>query len=236
MTGLIKTLLKFHDIEFNTVPSTNHASPSGALPFLLAANDPSAISSTRLASWAYAQNNKHQISSNSRRALTYHALLTGPVRLAYLHAFYLEPITFSTITAPLYVDPCSTSNLVRLSISWPLRAAALAEVTASLSGSTPRIDVEALYSDMEEAFGALNIFLGRRNWFDGHGDAESLRPDTPGELDALVFAYTHVILALLEERLPATGLGPGARRLVDAVRSQAGVVQHRDRIMDRYYR
>lgn len=89
---------------------------------------------------------------------------------------------------------------------------------------------------MEEAFEALNAFLGHRDWFDDGKDEGPTRPDMPGELDAVVFAYTQVILTLLEEQLSGIGLDPGARRLLAAVRSQAGVVRHRDRIMDRYYR
>jgi len=88
---------------------------------------------------------------------------------------------------------------------------------------------------MEEAFGALNIFLGSRDWFDGPEHERSGKANMPGELDAIVFAYTQVILAVLDERRHDFSVGPGARRLVDAVRSQAGIVRHRDRILSQYY-
>lgn len=138
---------------------------------------------------------------------------------------------------PLYIHPCSSSTLVRISLSWPLRAAALAEFGTASNAATPSIDVEGLYRDAEEALEALSVYLGGREWFEDDGDGDATGSGTPGLLDAGVFAYTQVILSLFAERSHGTGekLGAGAERLAAAVQAHIGLLRHRQRILRQYF-
>jgi metaxin len=100
-------------------------------------------------------------------------------------------------------------------ISRQLQSAAESE----LCKNSPVIDINDLYSEADKAFEALSIFLGHDEWFFGC--------DSPTLLDASVFAYTHL---LLDERMRWKG-----QRLVRMVRKRVNLVEHRDRLLVRYF-
>ena len=128
---------------------------------------------------------------------------------------YLEPLNFSAVAYPLYVSPTSSNSLVRASISHQLRAAAEAE----LLKHTSIIDTDDLYSEADKAFEALSILLGDDSWFFGN--------DKPALFDASVFAYTQL---LLDDEL-----GWREKKLCRALRRRANLVQHRERLLVRYF-
>jgi metaxin len=115
----------------------------------------------------------------------------------------------------LYVLPTSSNILVRTIISRQLQSAAEAE----LLKNTPVIDINDLYGEADKAFEALSILLGQAEWFFG-GDAPTL-------FDASVFAYTHL---LLHETMRWK-----EKRLVRTVRKRANLVEHRNRLLVRYF-
>jgi metaxin len=82
------------------------------------------------------------------------------------------------------------------------------------------IDVDDLYSEAEKAFEALSILLGGDLWFFGAGDGPTL-------FDASVFAYTHLIL---DEKM-----GWKEKRLVRTLRKRENLVEHRERLLVRYF-
>jgi metaxin len=114
------------------------------------------------------------------------------------------------VAYPLYVSPTSSNPLVRASISHQLRVAAEAE----LLKHTSIIDTDDLYSEADKAFEALSILLGEDSWFFGNNDAS-------------VFAYTQL---LLDDEL-----GWKEKKLCRALRRRANLVQHRDRLLVRYF-
>ncbi|KAF5015966.1 hypothetical protein F66182_12510, partial [Fusarium sp. NRRL 66182] len=80
-----QTVLKIARVEFDIVPSNNHASPSGALPFLLPASSPSSRPLVGEKIHKYARENAARELPNisSPRLEAYQALLTQNIRPAW---------------------------------------------------------------------------------------------------------------------------------------------------------
>ncbi|KAF2809068.1 uncharacterized protein BDZ99DRAFT_521534 [Mytilinidion resinicola] len=216
-----QTYLKFSDVDFRLVASNNHASPSGALPFLLpsthdTAKPASPIPSGKLQKWALEKRKRRVEEPEDMRYEAYLSLLDHLIRKAWLYTLYLTP-NFTSIAEPLYVLPISTNSMVRLTTAYELRKAAEIE----LLKNSVVIDAETLYTDAEEALGALETVLGDQDWFFGAKE--------PGLFDASVFAYTHL---LLDAHL---GNGWAEPRLRNSVLARGNLVAHRDRILAGYY-
>jgi metaxin len=78
-----------------------------------------------------------------------------------------------------------------------------------------------LYTEAEEAFTALEMLLGKDEWFFNNKE--------PTLFDASVFAYTHL---LLDNKL---GRGWVNTSLRDYVTQKSGLVKHRNRILESYF-
>ncbi|KAB5525692.1 hypothetical protein GE09DRAFT_478347 [Coniochaeta sp. 2T2.1] len=147
-----QTLLRLSQTPHLLQPSTNHASPTGSLPFLLppipstsptttttTTLPPRPIPSTRLESYILTSTTSPSPSSllitptpslppeTALRQEPYLSLLTSPIRAAWLTALYLDP-TNTPLLESLYITPASTSPLVRAALLRQLRSAAEAEV------------------------------------------------------------------------------------------------------------
>ena len=115
----------------------------------------------------------------------------------------------------LYIAPCSSNILVRGTIAHQHRSAAADE----LLKQSAVIDVEGLYSEADNAFGALSTLLGEDDYFfDAH---------LPGLFDASVFAYTHLLLN--------EGVRWKEKRMATALAKYKNLVHHQDRILHKYY-
>ncbi len=118
----------------------------------------------------------------------------------------------------MYITPCTSTSLVRYTLSHQLQRSAQAELLKGTSISIP--NASEIYRDAEEAFFALSTLLGdQEEWF--------LGAETPGLFDASVFAYTHLLLDLEHVWTDQT--------MVRTVRDRENLVRHRERILDRYY-
>ncbi|CAK4032228.1 Hypothetical predicted protein [Lecanosticta acicola] len=215
-----QTFLKLAGVEFKTVASNNHASPSGVLPFLLpAAQDGKAQepvpAGNKMKKWVVKEGKKVEESSDLR-VEAYMALIEGRVRKAWLYQLYLTPQN-SDLVRKLYVSPCSRMPLVQMTIASHLRSAAEAELIKS--AGTNVVSALDLIRDAEEALHALSQLLGEGEWFFGQS--------RPGFFDATVFAYTHLILD--------DALGWKQNELKDALGKHANLVRHRERIREMYY-
>ncbi|TVY85594.1 Metaxin, partial [Lachnellula willkommii] len=153
--------------------------------------------------------------SSSMRYEAYQSLIDHRIRDAWLYTLYLEPLNFSAVAYHLYVSPASTNPLVRASISHQLRSAAEAELLTH----TAIIDTDDLYSEADKAFEALSILLGEDSWFFGTAK--------PTLFDASIFAYTQL---LLDDEL-----GWQEKKLCRALRRRGNLVQHRERLLVRYF-
>lgn len=247
----VQTYLLLNNTPIRLVPSTNHASPTGSLPYLLPPSNssptgspPRPIPSSRLETYV-SPNNK---SSPSPREEAYQTLLDTAIRSAWLHALYLSPLNTSLLEQ-LYINPTSSSPLVRLAIRHQLRSAAEEQVVKSTSPTTgtngwrlsvgetvlsadtfrlgkasSQIDPGQIYAEAEDAFAALGSLLSESEtgWFFGRTE--------PGVFDAAVFAYTCLVGGREQGGL-AWGDGGRLGKMVE--RAGGGeLVRHRARIWE----
>lgn len=152
-SNTLKTFLKLSKLEFNILPSTNHASPNGSLPFLLpaardASSSPSPSAGTTLPPAVkpipssklhdYILSHQSKTTSNlpqrpqspsvpSPRQEAYQSLLDVPLRNAFLYTLYLDPSN-SALLEKLYIEPCTSSSLIRATLRHQLRRAAETEI------------------------------------------------------------------------------------------------------------
>ncbi|KAI6089910.1 hypothetical protein F4821DRAFT_230165 [Hypoxylon rubiginosum] len=213
-----QAFLKLSGIDFRVVSSNNHASPSGALPFLIppsSANAPSVctpIASNKLEDYAAQHGTSNVPAAPDFKQETYESFLSYQIRNAWLYALYLSRPN-SALLSQLYITPVSASRVVRTTILYQLRHAAETEILKSMG--VPAVNSDALYRGAKEAFGALSAVLGSGDWF--FGDA------SPSLFDATVFSYTHLLLD--------DSLAWEDRALTDIVKRFPNLVQHRDRIL-----
>ncbi|KAJ5147196.1 uncharacterized protein N7443_001209 [Penicillium atrosanguineum] len=206
--------LKFVGIDFEVTPSNNHASPTGALPFLLPAlpaGAPGPIPSHKLQKWAIEQVHCEEEQQLNLRFEVYASLLDHRLRNAWLYMLYLDSENFEAVARRLYVIPATTNTIVRLALGIQLQQAARDE----LLKTSKYIDAADLEGDAKSAFEALSALLGEDEHFFGRSK--------PGLFDASVFAYTHLILD--------ESMGWKQNRLTQLLRENPNLVQHRDRLL-----
>ncbi|KAJ5901947.1 hypothetical protein N7495_002475 [Penicillium taxi] len=206
--------LKFAGIDFVTTSSNNHASPTGALPFLLQAlpaGTSGPVPSHKLQKWAIEQVHCEEEQQLNLRFEVYASLLDHRIRKAWLYMLYLDNENFEAVARRLYVIPATRNTLVRTTLAMQLQQAACDE----LLKTSQYVDVAGLEADAGNAFEALSALLGEDEHFFG-------RPN-PGLFDASVFAYTHLILD--EE------MGWKQNRLAQLLRQHSNLVQHRERLL-----
>ncbi|KAI1865836.1 uncharacterized protein JN550_008094 [Neoarthrinium moseri] len=215
-----QTFLKLAGVQVRIVPSNNHASPTGALPFLIppsAASDADSqlpVPSNKLERYAL-QHGPNQVPDVAGTKMdAYQSLLDHRIRNAWLYALYLSPPN-SQLLSQLYVAPVSSSKPVQTTVLYQLRRAAEAEILQSVGARV--VDSAALYNGAEQAFDALATALGSEAWFFGSSE--------PGLFDATVFAYTHLVLdetlAWIDTRMKA------------ALQKFPTLVDHRARVLAR---
>ncbi|KAK0258640.1 phosphatidylserine decarboxylase [Friedmanniomyces endolithicus] len=221
--------LKFTGIPFTTLPSTNHASPSGALPYLQPAvsttefaKPQQPIPSNKLKRWIAAQNPgfpPHKEPEDPRYE-AYTSLLDYRIRRTWLYQLYLHPPN-APLLQRLYILPTSSNPLVQLATLHSLRHAAETEILKSNSPSTPpnTIIEREIFSEAEEAWEALSALLGEDEWFLGGKRA--------GWFDAGVFGYSELLLG--------EGVGWGENGMGEVVEKHGNLVRHRERIRALYF-
>ncbi|KAL1969416.1 hypothetical protein VTN77DRAFT_8854 [Rasamsonia byssochlamydoides] len=210
--------LKFVGIDFDIIPSNNHASPTGALPYLipaLPAGTLEPIPSSKLQKWAIEQVHCEEEQQISVRFEVYESLLDHRIRNAWLYQLYLDDDNFNAVARRLYVDPSTSSCAVRAALAVQLQQAARAE----LLKYSNFIDVNDLEAEAANAFEALSTLLGDGDYF--------FNRSSPGLFDASVFAYTHLIL---DEKM-----GWKHNRLARVLLKHERLVRHRQRLLEKYF-
>ncbi|KAM0485253.1 hypothetical protein ACHAPX_001237 [Trichoderma viride] len=228
-----QTFLRIAGVEIDIVPSTNHASPSGALPFLLPPTITQSSSSTTESKPApalkptipltgskierYAKDHSYRMIPDnpldSSRLEAYEALLSQSLRPAWLQTLYLNPLN-TPLLKTLYLPP---SPILQLPSLHALRNAATAEILKTTRSSI--ISSDQLLSDATDALRSLSALLSDNEWFFG-------RPE-PGLFDAEVFAYTYLILD------PEFGWAGDDNSLAKCLVKFANLVEHRTRLYER---
>ncbi|KAM7221103.1 hypothetical protein V8F06_003488 [Rhypophila decipiens] len=226
-----QTFLKLSKIPFNIIPSTNHASPTSQLPFLLPARKTSLPASTtpggkgiepipsnKLEDWVLSQKqNQNQASPEKQddkfhpRQEAYQSLLDVPLRNSWLYTLYLDP-TNSNLVEKLYIHPSSSSYWIRATLRHQLRRAAESAIlttTHSVSSGGPAHGVvhpDEIYRSAKEALEALAYELS----IDNRGGAEGntgwfFGATEPGLFDAEVFAYVYLMVRFFSRPESAEG-------------------------------
>ncbi|KAK4998127.1 phosphatidylserine decarboxylase [Elasticomyces elasticus] len=220
-----QTYLKFSGVQFRVSASSNHASPTGALPFLIPSSTTSAsfeyvepVPANKLRSFASTHASLPEEPSDLRYEV-YVSLLDHRLRAAWLYTLYLEPSNFTHVAHRLYISPCSSNALVAFSIAYQLRNAAEAELRKLSSSPHISTSADTVLAGASDAFSSLSTLLGEDYWFYG--------AEKPGLFDASVFAYTHL---LLDE-----SMGWRDDTLGEILRNYGNLVEHRNRISKKYY-
>ncbi|KAL1997443.1 hypothetical protein VTN49DRAFT_883 [Thermomyces lanuginosus] len=209
--------LKFVGVEFDIVPSNNHASPTGALPFLYPASPPNIgpIPSNKLQKWAIEQVHCEEEQQLNFRFDVYATLLDHRIRNAWLYQLYLDNDNFDAVARPRYIDSCTSNPAVRKALAIQLQHAARDELLKALDV----VDVQSLEAEADEAFQALSTLLNNREYF--------FREGRPGLFDASVFSYTHLILD--------DSLGWRHNPLKHLLMKYENLIDHRQRLFQAYF-
>ncbi|KAK5151483.1 phosphatidylserine decarboxylase [Recurvomyces mirabilis] len=223
-----QAFLRFEGLEFVTVPSSNHASPSGSLPFLLPTSDAkkgrgAPVVGGKLKRWVAVQQKEKVKSKEVQEDVRYEAyasLVDHVIRRAWLYQLYLDSANYPLLHR-LYIAPCSSNSFVQLAMAHQLHTSASAEIIKSNSSSSPSntIDEDEIFRGAEEALAALAELLGDEQWF--------FDQDKPGLFDAGLYAYTELLLD--------NDFGWAENRLGGMLRSHAGIVKHRETIREMYF-
>ncbi|KAL9101579.1 MAG: hypothetical protein Q9163_003179 [Psora crenata] len=240
--------LQFQGVDFITIPSSNHASPIGALPFLLPAASTSSnrapVPTTRLERWV-----GEAVANPSKGARKKSEKVTGKGsggvessegdrnprvendadRRYDVYMSLLEHRIRNAYLYELYLCPRNFASVVRpfyidTCTSNPLVRLVLSRqlrnaAESELLKQSATINQDALHRECHKAFGALSDLLGGDEYFFGH--------EEPGLFDAHVFAYTNT---LLNEGLPWQD-----RKLQEDLRTRKNLVAHREKILGRYF-
>ncbi|CUS14117.1 unnamed protein product [Tuber aestivum] len=215
--------LKFYGVEFKTVPSNNHASPTGALPFIISQQksmsesmEVEVVPSDKLASWIEEHGcSLDVIDTDSAQVKAFLVLVNNQLRDAWLYALYLEPNNSQDLAGKLYCG--SSVSAVSSFLLRQAKAAARQQVLQAYPGGV--LDPRRIYADAGAALEAISTMLGKDTWFFGGGD--------PGLFDASVFAYTHLILNLRWHT--------GENTLFRAVMEHDNLLGHERRIRDAFF-
>ncbi|KAL8392251.1 hypothetical protein RB595_002446 [Gaeumannomyces hyphopodioides] len=254
-----QTFLKIAGVDLRLVPSTNHASPSGALPFLLppivaadapapkspppTSPNPAPVPAHKLQAYARAHGTTTTTTTppssqqqNARGAgaaaePAYAALLDHAVRRAWLHALYVSPAN-APLAARLYLALASRHPLVRSTLRAQLRAAAAAELASARNGVDPPPAAE-LYAEARAALAALAQLLPPPP--ETETETEGGSPSGWFFGAAAPGMFDAAVFAYTHLLLPGSGLEWVDRRLPEAVEAFPALVAHRARMLARLW-
>lgn len=209
-------------LPFRVVSANNHASPTGALPFVLPAQvsrkdpQPQAITSSKIQRWAETQDMIEE--PFDMRLEAYMTLIEQNVRNAWLYFLYLQPENFATVARKLYVETSSSNSMVRAALAHQLQTAAREQVLRTRS----RIDAEEIYEAADSAFSALATALSDNSF--------SSKTNSPSLFDVTLFSYTHLLLRFGQNSQSLIRWSNTA--LLDILLQHEKLVSHSQRVLD----
>lgn len=223
-----QTLLRIAGVDVDIVPSNNHASPSGALPFILTQGG-RPVTAERIAGFAREESGQELRAGPEAKVEAYRALISQAIRPAWvcslrhrktisknanptnqLYALYLNPLNHDLLQR-LYLP---SNPLLRLPTHQTLTQASTAEILKTTNSNL--ISPSQLHAELRSALEALSTLLGDDDWFFGGA--------SPGPFDAEVFAYTWL--------MGDKGLGWGDDALESALSESDNLERHRVRLYE----
>ncbi|KAG0210656.1 hypothetical protein BGX28_009083 [Mortierella sp. GBA30] len=179
--------LKFNQIEFDIKPAFEpNMSPSGKLPFLALPNG-SLVTADGFE--AFVQENKAESGTakldlnEAAEAVAFTTLAESKIHTALLYTLWFEAPHFEATTRQHYFG--HHNWLLALLLPYFEKSS----IVQSMLLTRTQIDRELIFEEAASAVEALAVELGDKNeYFFGK--------DKPSSLDAIVFAYLHVILTM----------------------------------------
>ncbi|KAF9132664.1 hypothetical protein BGW39_011609 [Mortierella sp. 14UC] len=182
--------MKFNDIDYDIKPAFEPTmSPSGKLPFLALPNG-SLITEDGFEQWV--QENKGQSGDKkaavsldiheAAEAVAFSTLAESKIHAALLYTLWFEAPHFHGTTRQHYFGH-HNYYLGKL-----LNYISKSKIVHSMLLTRTQIDRELIFEEAAAALEALSVQLGNNEYFFGKS--------APSSLDAIVFAYLHVILTL----------------------------------------
>ncbi|KAK0387186.1 hypothetical protein NLU13_5499 [Sarocladium strictum] len=225
----LQTYLLAAGVQHTCVSSTNHASPSGALPFLLLPGENSSSSRKPLTGGKiveYAKQNARDAAllgdaEEHPKIEAYRSLISQAIRPAWLHDLYLVEANI-TLLKTIYLP---SSPLTHPSLLHTLRTAATTEILQTTR--RPILNPSLLHADAIAALRSLDALLGETTKTSSEKNVWFFGADAPSLFDAEVFAYTWL---LLDDEGAMGGLISGVR---EELRGLQNLVRHRTALYDR---
>ncbi|KAF9945106.1 hypothetical protein BGZ72_001650 [Mortierella alpina] len=179
--------LKFNHIEFDIKPAFEPTmSPSGKLPFLALPNG-SLVTADGFE--AFVQENKLKSAAaqlnldEAAEAVAFTTLAESKIHSALTYTLWFEPPHFKATTRQHYFG--HHNRLLATLLEYLEKS----RIVQSMLLTRTQIDRELIFDEAVTAIDALAVELGNNNeYFFGK--------DEPSSLDAIVFAYLHVILTM----------------------------------------
>ncbi|KAL2196501.1 hypothetical protein P885DRAFT_69522 [Corynascus similis CBS 632.67] len=232
-----QTLLRLANIDFRILPSTNHSSPTGSLPFLLpprtsSTTSPAPVPASSLLSFARRHRSQQQQQQAQQqqdknfadldhlddadlppRAQAYLSLITHSLRNAWLYALYLDPAR-AALLRYLYIDPASSSHAVRAALLYQLRHAAAEQIATTSPGSGLGSGADGVDGVDEEAVyrSAGQALDALASLLRESGTAWFFGAERPGPFDAALFSYTHLMVEYMSEDEDGNRDGSGEKK------------------------
>lgn len=217
-----QTFLLVNKIPFRVVSANNHASPTGALPFVLPAQklrepQPEPIPTSKILRWAETEGTRDEQLNIQLEA--YMSLIDQNIRNAWLYFLYLDDRNFNAVARKLYVETASSNPLVQIVLAGQLQAAAKEQLLRPKS----YVDQDEIYDSANSAFQSLATKLADSKFFSKTG--------VPNLLDLTLFSYTHLLLSLAAREKNTAPMW-SSESLVDILLQHQSLLSHRRNVLD----
>ncbi|KAG0338970.1 hypothetical protein BG004_006989 [Podila humilis] len=213
--------LKFNNIDYDIRPAFEpNMSPSGKLPFL-ALPDGSFVTADGFEEFVQ-KNGTPLVKLDLDEVAEAYAFITlaeSKIHTALLYTVWLEETHFMGATRSHYYG-----HHVPL-LAWILSYQERSNTVNSMLATRPQIDRELIFEEAATAVEALAVLLGKNEYFFGKS--------APSSLDAVVFAYLHVILTLPRVR-NADDAGRSSE-LSRIVRKHTNLFEYSQRIWRKFF-
>ncbi|KAG2173378.1 hypothetical protein INT44_008730 [Umbelopsis vinacea] len=180
----MQVYLKFCGVDFDVVHSNEpYASPKVKLPYLVVPPD-HCLYGEQIHHWLQKNEKSKKLGKEAEdiESKAYVTMIEKKLGAALLFTLWLEPLNASELTSAKYFG--HVSNPIDKLLAYRKKE----EVVQSLLIDRDVLIREEIYQSAAETLSALSVKLGANDYFFGS--------DYPTYLDAVAFAYFHVILAI----------------------------------------
>ncbi|KAG0028583.1 hypothetical protein BGZ81_004598 [Podila clonocystis] len=212
--------LKFNNIDYDIRPAFEpNMSPSGKLPFLALPNG-SFVTEDGFEEFIQ-KNGSPDVKldiNEAAEAFAFTALAESKIHAALLYTLWFEEAHFKNTTRNHYFGH-HVPVLKTILAYWEKSS-----IVHSMLLTRTQIDREQIFEEAATAIESIATLLGNSDYFFGK--------DAPSSLDAIVFAYLHVILTLPKIRTDDSGRSSELARIV---RKHSNLYEYSQKIWRKYF-